>query len=340
MNLQDVIEILGDNWENYRKSFLEGLENDNPLLQRINRYLYDNRGKQLRPVLSLLAAQSCGTPNEVSWSCAAVSEMIHTATLLHDDVVDNSDMRRGALTVKAFFSPAASVLTGDFWLSRALYMLTQSGSNILNCFTFALEELADGELFQMQKADTLDISEEDYYKIIYKKTASLFIAALKSAVFSVNGMDNEQKLITDYGYELGVAFQIRDDIFDYSPSIDTGKPYGEDIRERKITLPLIEAFGVAGAEERMNIINLLLSTSFGNKETEDNLVNRVFSFVEQYDGIASAEKKLAGHSIKAVGLVNSLQAELERRLGSLSAAQIEALEALRVLAVFVGKRKS
>ena len=151
MNLQDVIEILGDNWENYRKSFLEGLENDNPLLQRINRYLYDNRGKQLRPVLSLLAAQSCGTPNEVSWSCAAVSEMIHTATLLHDDVVDNSDMRRGALTVKAFFSPAASVLTGDFWLSRALYMLTQSGSNILNCFTFALEELADGELFQMQK---------------------------------------------------------------------------------------------------------------------------------------------------------------------------------------------
>lgn len=340
MNLQDIIGILGDNWESYRKSFFKGLENDNPLLQRINGYLYDNGGKQLRPVLSLLAAQSCGTPNEVSWNCAAVSEMVHTATLLHDDVVDNSDTRRGALTVKAFFSSAASVLTGDFWLSRALYMLTRSGSNILNCFTFALEELADGELFQMQKADTLDISEEDYYKIIYKKTASLFIAALKSAVFSVNGTNSELQLISDYGYELGVAFQIRDDIFDYSPALDTGKPYGEDIRERKITLPLIEAFNVSGAEERLRIINLLLSTSSNNKEAEDNLVNSVFSFVERHNGIASAEKKLAGHSLKAINLVNSLQAELEQRMGTLSTAQIEALEGLRVLAVFVGKRKS
>ncbi len=340
MNLQNIIEILGDNWKNYKNNFFKGLESDNPLLQKINRYLYDNGGKQLRPVLSLLAAQSCGIPNKDSWDCAAVSEMVHTATLLHDDVVDNSDTRRGALTVKAFFSPAASVLTGDFWLSRALYMLTLAGSNILNCFTFALEELADGELFQMQKADTLDISEKDYYKIIYKKTASLFIAALKSAVFSVNGTDKELQLITDYGYELGVAFQIRDDIFDYSPALNTGKPYGEDIRERKITLPLIAAFDVAGAEERTRVINMLLSTSQSDKIEEEQLVNSVFSFVKEYDGIALAEKRLAAHSLKAVSIVDSLQEELESRFVNLSPLQQHSLNALKDLAVFVGKRKS
>lgn len=340
MNIQDIADILGENWLNYKSCFVKGLENDNPLLQKINNYLYDNGGKQLRPALSLLAAQSCGEPNSVSWRCAAVSEMIHTATLLHDDVVDNSDTRRGALTVKAFFSSAASVLTGDFWLSRALFLLTHSGSNILNCFTFALEELADGELFQMQKADTLDISEDDYYKIIYKKTASLFIAALKSAVFSVDGTEKELQLIENYGYELGVAFQIRDDIFDYSPSFNTGKPYGEDIRERKITLPLIAAFNDAGAQERGRIIELLLSTSLTDKNAEDNLVSTVFSFVNEHNGISSAESRLAAHSKKAIELVDRLQAELEGRFGTLSTVQVKALDCLRSLAVFVGKRKS
>lgn len=339
MNIQDIAEILGENWAKYRNCFVKGLENNNPLLQRINSYLYDNGGKQLRPALSLLAAQSCGVPNEQSWRCAAVSEMVHTATLLHDDVVDDSDIRRGAPTVKAFFSSAASVLTGDFWLSRALYMLTHSGSNILNCFTFALEELADGELFQMQKADTLDILEDDYYTIIHKKTASLFIAALKSAVYSVGGTEKELELISDYGYQLGVAFQIRDDIFDYSPAFNTGKPYGEDIRERKITLPLIEAFKVAGDSERERVIKLLLATSPIDREAEECLVNDVFSFVKMYNGITLAEKRLADHSLKAISLVNSLQAELERRFATLTAAQLNALNGLRDLAVFVGKRK-
>ena len=204
----------------------------------------------MRPVLCLLAAEACGKTSAMTYECAAVCEIIHTATLLHDDVADNGNIRRGHPTIKAAFSPAASVLTGDYWLSRGMYvLLNKCNREILEHFTQALHDLSIGEIIQMEKAEALDTTKEDYYNIIACKTASLFVAAVKSGAISANAPQEYIDAISEYAYHLGLAFQMRDDIFDYSPKMDTGKLPGADIKERKITLPLLCAMAAEPQEE-------------------------------------------------------------------------------------------
>ncbi len=310
MNIEQIKIEYSTQWSGYQQALTTALATNNPLLLRINEYIVKHSGKELRPILSLLASSACGEINNRNYFCAAVSEMVHTATLLHDDVSDNGNVRRGVATVKALFGDAASVLTGDFWLSRALKVLTEECSlSSLSCFTLALGQLSEGELLQMEKSIELNTTKEDYYTIIHYKTSSLFIAAMKGGVESLDNAPKEYiEAIESYAYYLGLAFQIRDDIFDYSPKMDSGKLSGADICERKITLPLLLALEVAPKESSKEIIELIseidpIAIKLKNGDTSTNeklIIEQVNSFVERYNGIDLSQKELELHVTKAI----------------------------------------
>ncbi len=312
MRLDAVKLELGKDWSGYGEAIRKALHHDNRLLSKINGYIIDTAGKQLRPVLCLLSAQAAGTVSQMTYECAAVCEIIHTATLLHDDVADNGDIRRGVPTVKAAFSPAASVLTGDYWLAKGLYLLIEKcNTGILELFTKALHDLSVGEIIQMEKAEELDTTKEDYYRIIECKTASLFEAAVKSGAISAGADKEKVDALAEYAYHLGVAFQMRDDIFDYSPKMDTGKLAGADLKERKITLPLLCAFEAASEQEK-EIRNLIdgIGNSIANgeeiTEEEKGIICKVSEFVYSNKGVESAQNILEQHIAEAVKSISAL----------------------------------
>jgi len=310
MDLNKIKSDIEYEWQFFQKLMRENLESSSSLLNSINFYLLENKGKQIRPLLTILSAKACGKANDLSISCAAVSEMIHTATLLHDDVADNASQRRGVPTVHTTYSAAASILTGDFWLAKALsHMVKKDSPQILGFFSKTIEDLSEGELFQMQKASSLDTTEEDYYNIIYGKTASLFVASIKSAVFSVGAKTEVLTKMEIYARHLGIAFQIRDDIFDYRPQLKTGKIAGGDIKERKITLPLIFALNSASASEREDILNMLKDGL-----TDDNkLVAVATILIDKYSGITFAQGALMEHCQKAEDALTLLDDSVYKR---------------------------
>ena len=302
MDFTKIKQLIGSDLINAGETIKESLSSECFLLNDINEYLLNLKGKQIRPVLALLSAKASGKITDLSLHCAIVSEMIHTATLLHDDVADNSDSRRGSPTVKALFSPASSVLTGDFWLAKALSLVSKSNDmRALIFFANAITELAEGELFQLQKASTLDTTEEDYIIIVTKKTSSLFMAAIGSAVYSSGADELTIERMVQYAYHLGIAFQIRDDIFDYMPDLDTGKKAGSDIREKKITLPLIYALANSPQAERQKMIEFISSTA----SEDDDLPAKTLDFVRQYNGLALAQNVLDTYIDKAIELLDS-----------------------------------
>lgn len=297
MEITDIKASVAPDLEVVNNLIKSTLKSDVYLLNDINNYLFDTKGKQLRPLLSLLAAKAYGTPTQKTYGCAAVAEMIHTATLLHDDVADNAPQRRGVETVQSKFSPAFSVLTGDYWLAKALSLLvTQQDTHLLGFFTRAVENLSEGELFQMQKADSLDTTEADYITIVSNKTSSLFIASIAGAAYSAGAPEDVVEAMEQYALHLGIAFQIRDDIFDYMPELDTGKRSGTDIKEKKITLPLIHALEVAPEHDSKKILWQIKSSPQGSEP----LVEEVFAFVQEYQGINRAQQSLERHSSKAI----------------------------------------
>lgn len=312
MRLDTVKLELGEHWNSYVQALKDALAHDNKLLTKLNGYIIDTAGKQMRPVLCLLSAQACGEVSQMSYECAAVCEIIHTATLLHDDVADDGDMRRGVPTVKAVFSPAASVLTGDYWLAKGMNLLiNKCNLEILGHFTKALHDLSVGEIIQMEKAEELDTTKEDYYKIIECKTASLFIAAVKSGAISAGAPQEYIDAISEYALHLGLAFQMRDDIFDYSPKMDTGKLAGADIKERKITLPLLCAMDAApqeGEQIRKLIDGIENTLEKGTciSEQEKEIIASVNEFIYKYNGIAKAQEILEQHvaiAMQAIALL-------------------------------------
>jgi octaprenyl-diphosphate synthase len=310
MEQKDLFSDISIEWKQYDSLVKESLKSEGSMLNKINSYLLENRGKQIRPMLGIISAKACGPINDLTISCAAVTEMIHTATLLHDDVADEAILRRGVPTVHTIYNPAASILTGDFWLAKALSLIvTQNDSQILGYFTRTVEDLSEGELFQMQKAETLDTTREDYYSIIYRKTASLFVAGVKSAVYSTGAGENILLMMEKYAWHLGIAFQIRDDIFDYMPDLNTGKIAGNDIKERKLTLPLIAAIEIAEDHESNGIINILKE-----KDVDEQIViNEVFTFVNKYSGIALAQSTLMEHCKKAEDIISPLYDSLYKQ---------------------------
>ena len=287
---------------------------DIDLLNQTNRSILSHSGKQLRPMLALLAARACAADAKASdatvrYACAA--ELLHNATLLHDDVADDSDQRRGAPTIRSLMGPTVSVLLGDYWLVKAMEQILgdkDSDSRVVRIFSKTLSDLAEGELLQLQKAQNGDTSENDYLRIIYSKTASLFEASCVSAALSVNASQEAVEAMKSYAVALGIAFQIKDDLLDYSGTESVGKPLGVDILEQKITMPLLGAMANAhGQEDR---IRGLVKDIPGHPEYRDEIV----AFVKENDGLGYAAAKLDEYVAAAVQALSVLPESFERTM--------------------------
>ena len=304
MKPEDIKALLGEHWEKTGSYIFSSLSSDIDMLQKVNESILLHSGKQLRPLLSLLVAMACsgGKPTENTYRFAAASELLHNATLLHDDVADSSDQRRGVPTVRSLMGPSVSVLLGDYWLVKAMELILSGGDGgrVIRIFSNTLSDLAEGEMLQLQKAETGDTSIEDYTKIIYKKTASLFVAASLSAAISVGADEKLERAVTEYASSIGLAFQIRDDIFDYSMSPEVGKPTGVDVLEQKITLPLLGAFINAPHEESR--IRNMVATIHDCPDRRDEIL----TFVKDNKGVDYAETVLEGYVNQAIDSLRNL----------------------------------
>ncbi len=271
------------------------MQSDIALLDRVTRYIVKHKGKGLRPVLVLLSARLAGTPNDSTYIVASVVELLHTATLVHDDVVDDADVRRSFPSINAIWKNKISVLLGDYLLSKSLIGATQTGKlEIMQMLAEAAKRLSKGELLQIEKSRKLDITEGEYYRMISDKTAALISASCVLGGLTVT--DDKQKLdaLYNYGENLGIAFQIKDDLLDYTGTTSiVGKPVGNDIRGKKITLPLILAMRNAPQKEARFIIKLL------KKGVSDKEVQYIIDFTKQNNGVSGAEETAREYGNKA-----------------------------------------
>lgn len=312
MDIKDVKSYLGRDWQDVRDAIVASLDSDIELLNNVNSSILDNSGKQLRPILALLVARACSpagiTTKTVNYAAAA--ELLHNATLLHDDVADGSEMRRGVPTVMSLMGPSVSVLVGDYWLVKAVGRILETSDGneeVIRLFSKTLSDLSEGEMLQLQKAQKGDTDENDYLRIIYGKTASLFEVTAVSAAISVNASVEYVAAVRDYAVALGLAFQIKDDILDYSGTESVGKPLGVDILEQKITMPLLCALKNVSSQEQDRVRGLVNDIP-SHPEYRDEIV----SFVKQNGGIEEAQKCLAGYISKAVDALTVLPESVER----------------------------
>lgn len=313
MDIKSVREYLGKDWEAVKEKIETSLMSDIALLNATNSSILSNSGKQLRPLLALLVARACSGHqiSEATIRYAAAAELLHNATLLHDDVADNSDQRRGVPTIMSLMGPSVSVLVGDYWLVKAMEMILCSSEEdhmVIKIFSKTLSDLAEGEMLQLQKAQNGDTVQDDYLRIIYSKTASLFEAACVSAAISVNASEEYMTAARNYAVALGIAFQIKDDILDYSGTESVGKPLGVDILEQKITMPLLGAIAHAPAQESR--IRGLVKGIVDHPEYRDEIV----TFVKENSGLEYAVRQLDGYVEKAVEALSVLPLCRERAL--------------------------
>ena len=314
MDIKAIHEYLGENWLAVNERIHGALHSDIKLLNSTNESILSNSGKQLRPLLALLLARMCtgGQMSEATVRYAAAAELLHNATLLHDDVADDSSQRRGVPTIMSLMGPTVSVLVGDYWLVKAMELILQSAETdvrVIKIFSKTLSDLAEGELLQLQKAQSGDTTEEDYLRIIYNKTASLFEATCLSAAVSVGADEAMEKAAVDYAVALGIAFQIKDDILDYDGTDAVGKPLGADILEQKITLPLLGALEAADAQDQARVRGLI-SDIVGHPEYRDDVVG----FVRENGGIEYAERRLGEYVNKAVEALDIFPDGVEKDL--------------------------
>jgi octaprenyl-diphosphate synthase len=312
MDIVSVKEYLGAAWTSVSERIASSLDSDIDLLNVTNRSILSHSGKQLRPVLALLFARACsaGEITESTVRYAAAAELLHNATLLHDDVADGSDQRRGAPTIRSLMGPSVSVLIGDYWLVRAMELILAGGGSdarVIKIFSKTLSYLAEGEMLQLQKARSGDTTEDDYFRIIYSKTASLFEAACLSAVVSVSASAEYENAAREYAVALGNAFQIKDDILDYDGTESVGKPLGVDILEQKITLPLIGAMTNAGAEAQTRM-RAMVKDIVEHPEYRDEVVK----FVKENGGLDYAAAELDKYVALAVRALEVLPDSYEK----------------------------
>ena len=314
MDLNEIKSFLGDDWKKVLEKIDEQLGSDIEVLDSTNRQILSHSGKQLRPMLSLLVARACsaGRITEASVCYAAASELLHNATLLHDDVADSSDERRGVPTIRSVMGASVSVLVGDYWLVKAMECIlschTSLDGRVIRLFSKTLSYLAEGEMLQLQKAGSCDTTEEDYRRIIFNKTASLFEVSAVSAAISVSAPAEMEDAVRRYAGSLGLAFQIRDDIFDYAvSSAQIGKPVGVDIMEQKMTLPLLGALRMAGEETAADIRRKVMEIHSHPEYREE-----IIGFVRDYGGIGYAMDRLGEYLDEAVTALDVLPETREK----------------------------
>jgi octaprenyl-diphosphate synthase len=265
------------------------------LLNTITNYIVKRKGKQIRPMFVFLSALACGGITEASHRGAGLIELLHTATLVHDDVVDDSNYRRGFFSINALWKNKIAVLVGDYLLSRGLLLSVDNGDfGLLKLVSEAVKEMSEGELLQIEKARRLDITEEVYFEIIRQKTATLIAACCAVGAASAQSNAETIEAMKDFGSLTGMAFQIKDDLFDYG-SDDVGKPLGIDIKEKKMTLPLIYSLQQSTWLEKRHIINLVK-----NHSEKPEKVQEVIRFVKEKGGLGYAEKVMQDFAEKAI----------------------------------------
>ncbi len=300
----------------------EAIKNDNPRISGIIDYVFKANGKRLRPMLVLLTAKACGQIIPETYHGAVTVELLHTATLVHDDVIDKSDMRRGRRSVNAVFDNTRAVLVGDYLLSSALAESVKTGDlNIVWIMSELGKSLAEGELVQFSLAEEILIDEASYFQVIEKKTASLLRASITIGAITGGASPQTISQFNRLGGILGICFQIRDDIFDYYKN-DVGKPTGNDIREGKITLPLIHALQTAPEDVAGEMLQVVRSRDY----SEEN-IERLLDFAKEYHGVGYAYEKIGQLLDEAEGIISKLAID----------DQIKDL--LRLLLIYLNDRK-
>jgi len=283
----------------FESRFRDAVKSQTPLLDRIMRYIVKRKGKQLRPMFVLLSAKLCGEVSEPAYRAASLVEVLHTATLVHDDVVDDSEERRGFFSVYALWKNKVSVLVGDYLLAKGLLLsLDHNDYRILHILSDAVRKMSEGELLQLEKSRSLNLREDIYFEIIRNKTASLLASACSAGAWSTSQNDEIAEKMRLFGEKTGIAFQIKDDLFDYS-SDNVGKPTGNDIKEKKLTLPLIYTLNNTDKKTRTGIIYVLK-----NKNTDREKVNWVISKVKEAGGIQYATEKMNEYKNAALDILH------------------------------------
>lgn len=302
MQIVDQIKApVAKEMDEFEHTFRESMKSSVPLLDKITHYIVKRKGKQMRPLFVFLSAKLCGGVTESSHRAAALIELLHTATLVHDDVVDDSNERRGFFSVNALWKNKIAVLVGDYLLSRGLLLSVDNKEyRLLQIVSNAVREMSEGELLQIEKARRLDISEEIYFEIIRSKTASLIASCCSCGAASANASEETIKKMYEFGKTVGIAFQIKDDLFDYGTGNNIGKPTGIDIKEKKMTLPLIYTLNKASWSEKRKIINAIK-----NHNTNPEKVAEVIDSVIKSGGIEYANKKMNEYKENALKMLNT-----------------------------------
>ncbi|MFT4023966.1 MAG: polyprenyl synthetase family protein [Flavihumibacter sp.] len=279
--------------------FKESVQSPVPLLNRITSFIVKRKGKQMRPMFVLLTAKLTGGITDATYRAASLVELVHTASLVHDDVVDESMERRGFFSTYALWKAKASVLIGDYLLTRGLHIsLANKDFRVLQFLSDAVQHMSEGELLQMEKSRTLNLREDIYFEIIRNKTASLLAAACAAGAYSSTASEETAEKMRLFGEKIGIAFQIKDDLFDYG-SAAVGKPTGNDIKDKKLTLPIIYTLNNADKPTRRHIVNVLKNENRNTKK-----VKEVIRLVVDAGGIRYAEEKMNQYRDEALGILN------------------------------------
>lgn len=319
-NLNQIQAPIASEMKAFEAKFSAQMKSHIFLLDKIMAYIVKRKGKQLRPMFVFFVAKLINNQvNERTYRGAALIELLHTATLVHDDVVDDSNYRRGFFSVNALWKNKIAVLIGDFLLSKGLLLsIDNEDFDLLKIVSFAVKEMSEGELLQIEKARLLNITEQDYYTIIRQKTASLIASCCATGAASVT---NDAQIIQNcrlMGEKIGMAFQIKDDLFDYGTD-DIGKPLGIDIKEKKMTLPLIYALSKASASEKSTIINIIK-----NKSEDSKKVQQVIDFVKTQGGMTYATTIMNNYLNEAYEILNLFpENEYKKSLKNLISFTIE-----------------
>lgn len=296
--IEQIKQPVAEEMKIFEQKFKTFMASSVPLLDKITHYIVKRKGKQLRPLFVFLSARVCGEINDSTYRAASLIELLHTATLVHDDVVDDSNERRGFFSINALWKNKIAVLVGDYLLSKGLLLsLDNNDFDTLKIVSNAVREMSEGELLQIEKARKLDIEENIYFDIIRQKTASLIASCCASGSKSAGADEQEVANMRKFGELVGIAFQIKDDLFDYGTEA-IGKPTGIDIKEKKMTLPLIFALKKASFLEKRRIINIVK-----NNNNDPVKVAEVIRFVIQSGGIEYAEQKMNEIKDKALELL-------------------------------------
>ena len=299
-SLEDLQKPVADFLEQYKQQFVSTLQSDNALLQQALDHLLQKKGKLVRPTLVFLSASLFGKVNQKVYDVALALELLHTASVVHDDVVDESDRRRGQASVNALMTNQIAVLVGDFILSRALHHAAQTGdAKVVDVVANLGETLADGELLQLANLDAEKLDEASYYMVIRKKTSSLFAVAAQLGVLASGGSEEEAERMRRFGHLVGTCFQLKDDIFDYDAKTDVGKPAGNDMKEGKLTLPVIHVVNKTKNEE---MLAKALKVRRGEATKQD--IEELVAFTIENGGIEYAYWAMNEFRMMADGLID------------------------------------